>query len=260
MANKLSEAKISKIIEYKHAGYSQHQTAIKLHINQSTVCHYWNEFDGAAKYAGLEAATQQYGGGDVSELNAFVAEMKKENVSIPELKEALSLWKVFKKLELGNDDYEGIIKACLKINEKSFLDTAVELDQLEIKFKATGMDVITELEETANKLQAAHGEFDQLYVLIKNKKKELAEIQQKTQAADKTFEQHMIDLGLSQQRLNLVENLSLALKKAGIPDEAIGTYLKRQAIFDEAKLDIALFASIVTNVKMVTALDVRFSE
>ena len=47
----------------------------------------------------------------------------------------------------------------------------------------------------------------------------------------------------------------MALKKAGISDETIETYLKRQGILNEAKLEMALFVSVVTQAKVVTALD-----
>ena len=98
MAKKLSTAKINKIMEYKNTGFSQHHTAAKLHINQSTVCHYWNKFDTYAKAEGLEAATEKYGGSDTAEINAFAAEMKKENLSLPDAKVGFKLVQLFEKL------------------------------------------------------------------------------------------------------------------------------------------------------------------
>ena len=62
-------------------------------------------------------------------------------------------------------------------------------------------------------------------------------------------------LGITLHRLELVENLSLTLKKASISDEAIGTYLKRQALLDEANLGLAMLTAIVKQAKIVTAPD-----
>ena len=248
-------SKISKIIEYKNAGYSQHYTAAKLHINQSTVCHYWNKFDGYAKAEGLEAATGKYGGGDATDLNALAAELKKENLSIPEAKAGLKVHQLLQKLEVPPEDYEGVIKACLKINEKCFLETAAELDELEEKLGDSGLGVIANLEVTAKKLQEAQGQLDQLIPAYQKHQEGARRAQGKEAGRYKEFEQHMKYLGLTLHRLELVEHLSMALKKAGISDEAIETYLKRQAILDEAKLDMALFVSIVTQAKVVTALD-----
>jgi hypothetical protein len=255
MANKLSDSKISKIIEYKNAGYSQHYTAAKLHINQSTACHYWNKFDDYAKAEGLEAATGKYGGGDATDLNALAAELKKENLSIPEAKAGLKVHQLLQKLEVPLEDYEGVIKACLKINEKCFLETAAELEELEEKLGDSGLGVISGLELAAKKLEEAHSELDQLYLLIKSTKKELEGLKEQKKAAEIYFEQRLKYLGLTLHRLELVEHLSMALKKAGISDETIETYLKRQGILNEAKLEMALFVSVVTQAKVVTALD-----
>ena len=255
MANKLSDSKISKIIEYKNAGYSQHYTAAKLHINQSTACHYWNKFDDYAKAEGLEAATGKYGGGDATDLNALAAELKKENLSIPEAKAGLKVHQLLQKLEVPLEDYEGVIKACLKINEKCFLETAAELEELEEKLGDSGLGVISGLELAAKKLEEAHSELDQLYLLIKSTKKEIEGLKEKKKAAENYFEQRLKYLGLTLHRLELVEHFSMALKKAGISDETIETYLKRQGILNEAKLEMALFVSVVTQAKVVTALD-----
>lgn len=256
MAKKLSTSKINKIIEYKNAGYSQHHTAAKLHINQSTVCHYWNKFDVCAKVEGLEAATEKYGGGDATEINAFAAEMKKENLSLPDAKAGFKMVQLFEKLEVWPEGYESAIKACLKINnEEGFLDTAAELVELEEKLGDSGLGVIANLEVIAKKLQEAQGQLGQLNLLIKSAKKELYGLKEKRQAATKEFEQHMKYLGLTLHRLELVQNLSLTLKKAGISDEAVATYLKRQALLDEANLDLGLLASILKQAKIVTAPD-----
>jgi len=256
MAKKLSKAKINKIMEYKNTGFSQHYTAAKLHINQSTVCHYWNKFDVCAKVEGLEAATEKYGGGDAAEINTFAAEMKKENLSLPDAKAGFKMVQLFEKLGVWPEGYESAIKACLKINnEEGFLDTAAELVELEEKLGSSGLDVISDLEDTENKLQGAKDELDKLYQLIESTKEELDGLKKKRQAATKEFEQHMKYLGLTLHRFELVKNLSLALKKADIPDESVETYLKRQAILDEAKLNMALFTAVVTQAKIVTAPD-----
>ena len=86
-------------------------------------------------------------------------------------------------------------------------------------------------------------------------KEELDGLKKKRQAATKEFEQHMKYLGLTLHRFELVENLSLALKKADISDEAVGNYLEQQAILDEAKFNMALFTAVVTKAKVVTAPD-----
>lgn len=255
MAKKLSASKISKIIEYKHAGYSQHQTAAKLHINQSTVCHYWKEYDGCAEEDGLEAAADKFGGGDVSGLNSLAAEILQENLSIPEAKAGSKVAQQFQELGVPLEDYKSVIKACLKIDENGFLEVAAELVKLEEKLGCSGLDIIAYLEDVANKFCKTYKELEELYQLIKNAKQELNDIKKQKRTADIDLTQHLKQLGLTLNRLKLVENLSLTLKKAGISDEAIGTYLKRQAILDEAKLDMGLFAAIVSQVKVVTYQD-----
>ena len=256
MARKLSALKINKIIEYKNAGYSQHFTATKLHINQTTVCHYWHKFDDYAKTEGLKAATVKYGGGDATEINSFMADMKKENLSLSDAKAGFKIFQLLNKLVVGPEGYENAIKACLKIdNEEGFLDTAAKLVELEEKLGKSGLDLISDLEEKANKIQGVKNELDQLCLLIKNNKKELDELEEKRQTATKEFENQMKYLGLNMHRLKLVEDLAQIFKKIGVSDESIETYLERQDVLDEAKLDIGSLASIVKQAKIVMVSD-----
>jgi predicted transcriptional regulator len=255
MAKKLSASKISKIIEYKNAGYSQHYTASKLHINQSTVSHYWNQFDLTSATEGLEVATEMFGGGDATEINAFAAELKEEHLSLPEAKAGFKVHELFQKLEVDFEHYEHIIKACLKLEETGFLDTAVELVELEEALGKSGLDVIADLKTVEKKRQEAQAEIDQLYPLIKNTKKEIKGLEEQKKATGNDLAQYMKHCGMTVYRLKLVESLSMALMKAGVSDYAISSYLQRHAVLDDAGLDVSLFANIVTQSKMVTAVD-----
>ncbi|PPD57277.1 hypothetical protein [Dehalogenimonas etheniformans] len=255
MAKKLSASKISKIIEYKNAGHSQHYTASKLHVNQSTVSHYWGQFDLMSETEGLETATEMFGGGDATEINALAAELKEEHLSVPEAKVGFKVHELFQKLGVDLEDYEHVIKACLKLEETGFLDTAAELVELEETLGKSGLDVISDLKVAENKRQEVQSEVDQLYSLIKNTKKEIKGLEEQKKTTENDLAQYMKYCAMTAFRLKLVEDLSMALKKAGVPDYVITSYLERQAILDDAGLDISLLANIVTQSKMATSVD-----
>jgi chromosome segregation ATPase len=121
----------------------------------------------------------------------------------------------------------------------------MELHKIE---KSTGMsykeilakasDCQMKLEQAKKHLSATHEDYSQL-------KQKLNKIQQQEVKAENQLKEKLDQLGLNFSRLSKIENLALALKKAGITNVQLDAYLKLQELLNNAGIPINVLVEIV---------------
>ena len=86
-------------------------------------------------------------------------------------------------------------------------------------------------------------------------KDELATIDKQKKLASQDLETHMNQVGVDINRLTLVEDLALTLKKANISSEELGDYIQRQQLLNKAGISLHIFVAILEEAKVLTSHD-----
>jgi hypothetical protein len=256
MTAKLSPHKVSKMMALYFDGYSQTAIANKLKISQSTCALYIAKFKSKSEQQGIIAAGEEFGIVDqVEALHSLSAELKKAKLTVEEAAVGHKMAQSLSKLGIKQEEYKGVLQACTKMKSEGFIDSAVELNNLEHETGMTYEEIVAkaasnhqELKQTQNDLLAVAGK-------LKTTKEELTNIEEQKKLANQELETHMKNVGVDMKRLELVENLALALKKAGEDDKQLEDYIQRQHLLNEAGITLGVFVEILEKAKLPTAKD-----
>ena len=256
MPQKLSPYKVSKMLALYFEGYSQSEIANKLKIHQSTISLHVAKFEYSSEQQGLEAAGEEFNVmNEVEALHSLAAELGKAKLTAEEAKIGVKMEQLFQQYGIKPEDHKYLIQACKQMNAEGFISSAVKLNQLESSTGMTYQQVIAQfastykqLEETKENLQIVTGK-------LNASKDKLADINKQKMAASQDLETHLNKIGVDMNRLTLVEDLALTLKKANISSEELGDYIQRQQLLNKAGISLDTFVAILEEAKTLTSLD-----
>jgi len=256
MTQKISPHKVSKMMALYFDGYSQTDIANKLKIDQSTVSLYVSKFKSISEHQGIKAAGEEFGIMDqVQALHSLAAELKKAKLTVEEAAVGLKMMQSLSKLGISQDEYKGVIQACTKMKSEGFLNSAAKLNKLEHDTGMTYEKIVAKAASTHQELKQTQQDLLAVAGKLKTTKEELANIEKQKKLASQELETHMKNVGVDMKRLELVENLALALKKAGEDDKQLEDYIQRQHLLNEAGITLGIFAEILEKAKSLTAKD-----
>ena len=256
MAQELSQHKVHRMLALYFQGHTQSSTANRLKINQATVSIHINRFASIVEALGLESAGREYGiMNEVRSLHNLSVELHKARLTAEEAGIGLRIYKTLQRLGIAERDHDDLMGSVNKMKSEGFIDAAVELTRLENTTGMTFHEVSTrfksthqQLQETEEKLAATKDETDRL-------KSQLASVKQRTQIADRDMRDHMKKAGVNLKRLEKVENIALALKKASIEDNQLEDYIHRMQSLDKSNIDLETLVSILRAAAVSTAHD-----
>ncbi len=256
MPKKLSAFKVSKIIKMYLQGYSQTAIAHKLKIDQSTVSFQVDKFKARADEVGIEAVGEEYGVMDVIEmLHSLASDLHAGGHSVEEAVAGLGVVSALEELGVEQDGYQAVINAAVKMQKEGFIDSAIELSELE---QSTGMDfkeLVDEAAKAGRQLEKALIQLEETNGKLDDVKNDLVDMESKKKLTTDDLADYMEQVGMDKNRLKKVEALSLALKKAGIENQQLEEYLQRQQQFNEAGIGIDVFTEILEKAEVTTAKD-----
>jgi len=256
MTQKISPHKVSKMMALYFDGYSQTDIANKLKIDQSTVSLYVSKFKSISEHQGIKAAGEEFGIMDqVQALHSLAAELKKAKLTVEEAAVGLKMMQSLSKLGISQDEYKGVIQACTKMKSEGFLNSAAKLNKLEHDTGMTYEKIVAKAASTHQELKQTQQDLLAVAGKLKTTKEELANIEKQKKLASQELETHMKNVGVDMKRLELVENLALALKKAGEDDKQLEDYIQRQHLLNEAGITLGIFVEILEKAKSLTAKD-----
>jgi rubrerythrin/predicted transcriptional regulator len=256
MTIKLSSSKISRLLKYYFQGLPQLNIAGKLGINQATVSLYIGEFSAVVDEEGLETAAKEYGIMDVvQELHSLGAELKKSSLTVEEAKRAFKVAVVLEECGIPEEEYKNIITTCTKMNNDGFLESAMELNQIEESSDMSYQAIVeqasackTQIEKDKKELQSMQEEITQI-------KQALATWEHQKVDAGKELQKYMDTVKMNFKRLEKVESLTLILNKSNITDKEIDSYIERQNLLNKAGLSINMLNQILNAAKIQIAVD-----
>jgi predicted transcriptional regulator/predicted nucleic acid-binding Zn-ribbon protein len=256
MVKKLSDTKVSKIFQLYFLGYSQTEIANKLKITQASVSIHVSQFKYLVGQQGIMAAAEECGVMDeVQVLYGLAVDLKKAKSTVEEAKTGLKVATVLQECGVEEEEYGDLIKTCEKIKNEGYLFAAVELSQLEDSTGMSYKDIVSEYKSTSKQLTQAKKELQDIHGEINSSNKELDNINKQKQLAKQDLKAHMDKVGLDMHRLEMVEALALALKEAGVHNQALLAYIQRQQLLNKAGIGIDLFATIIAKVNVITSQD-----
>lgn len=205
---------------------------------------------------GLEAAAKECEIMDVvQELHSLGAELKKSHLTAEDAKVGHKAAVVFEQCGVPPDGYKDVVVTCLKMHDEGFLPAAMELHKIEESSGLSCKEIVAHAATCQTQLQQWKKELSATQEKVGQTKQTLAAIQQQQAGAEKELQQKLHKAGLDYMRLEKVENLAIALKKAGVTDEELDSYLQRQNLFNKANIPIAMFVQILNAAKVPTAAD-----
>ena len=256
MTAKLSPHKVSKMMSLYFDGYSETDIANKLKVNQSTVSLYISKFKSVAGQQGIQATGEEFGIMDqVEALHSLSAELKKAKLTIEEAAAGYKMVQSLSTLGIKQEEYKGVLQACTKLKSEGFLNSAVKLNKLEHDTGMSHEEIVTKAASTHQELKHTQQDLQVVAGKLKATKEELADIEKQKKLASQELEGHMKNVGVDMKRLELVENLALALKKAGIGDKQLEDYIQRQHLLNDAGITLGIFVEILEKAKSLTAKD-----
>ena len=256
MTQKLSPHKVSKMMALFFDGYSQTDIANKLKIDQSTVSLYVSKFKYISEQQGINAAGEEFGIMDqVEALHSLAAELKKAKLTVEEAGVGFKMVQSLQKLGISQEGYKGVLQACTKMKSEGFLNSAVELNKLEHSTGMTYQEIAVKAASTYQELKQTQQDLLAMAGKLKAAKEELADIEEQKKLASQELETRMKNVGVNMKRLELVENLALALKKAGEDDKQLEDYIQRQHLLNEAGMTLGVFVEVLEKAKSPTAKD-----
>ena len=256
MTIKLSPPKITRLLRLYLEGFTQANIEVKIKVDQGTVSHYVNEFTAMVNEVGLEASAKEFGIMDIiKELHSLSAELKKSNLSVEDAKTGLKAAVAFEECGVQPEDYQQIVATCLKTDNEGFLAAAMELHKIEESSGMTFGEIVKQASVYKAQLQNDKKELLAVQEKIGQAEQTLVTWEHKKAGAEKDLQQFMHKIGVDYQRLEKVENLAMALKKAGVTDEHLGAYVQRQNLLNGANISIDVFVKILNAAKVPTAAD-----
>lgn len=256
MTIKLSSSKISRLLKYYFQGFPQLSIAGKLGINQATVSLYIGEFSAVVDKEGLETAAKEYGIMDiVQELHSLGAELKKSSLTVEEAKRAFKVAVVLEECGISEEEYKNIIATCTKISNDGFLESAMELNQIEESSDMTYQVIVEQASASKTQLEKNKKELQSMQETISQTKQSLATLEHTKVDAGKDLQKYMDNVKMNFKRLEKVENLTIILNKANITDTEIDSYIERQNILNKAGLSMSMLNQLLNAAKIQTAVD-----
>jgi hypothetical protein len=252
MGKKLSGLKSKKIINYCLKGYSQTEIAAKLNVDQSTVSKYINKFKIIQEQKGTDAALLEFESEvPLEENQTIISEFKKSNLDPSDIQIALQLENVLQDCGIAHKDYPDLIQTVKKTKDKKdYISSAQILNQIENTTGLSYQDIINKANQAQKQLVVLQKELSSIKTEIDLTKAKLAEIEQKKLLAAQDFKKHMQQIGVDEQRLQSIEALALAMKKAKIHDYEIKEYIKRQELLNQAGISINVLTDILNKSKV----------
>jgi len=256
MTEKTSHHKVSRMLELYFQGYSQSDIAAKINVDQSTVSLHINRFKTMADKQGLEIFAKEYGIMDaLKSLHSLAVELRQAKLTVEEAKSGLRVHRVLQKCGVDELKYNDLIEACSKMHSDGFLDSAMKLNQLE---KGTGLSyerIIAEYRTISCQLKEAKQNLNELTIKLKASATALRNNDKKKKLATEELNSYMEKVGLAMKRLQMVESLAVALKKANVYDDELGNYLKYQIELNKTGISLSTFVEILNNFKVLTTHD-----
>lgn len=255
MPKKLSYFKVSKIIKMYIQGYSQTAIAHKLKIDQSTVSFQVSKFKARADEVGIEVAGEEYGVMDeIGMLHSLASDLQTVGITAEEAAAGLGVVLAFEKLGI-EQDYQSVIKIAVIMHKEGFLDSAIKLDELEQSTGMTYEEIANEAARASQQLEKDQAQLKEIAGKLDDAKNDLTNMESKKKLATDDLAAHMEQIGVDQDRLKKVETLAQTLKKAGIENQQLEEYLKRQHQLNEAGISIDMFTSILEKAGVATTKD-----
>ncbi len=256
MSVELSPPKITRILRLYFQGFPQLTIAEKLKVHQSTISLYVSKFTAMAELEGLETAAKEYEIMDiVKELHSLGAECKKSGLSVEDAKKGHKLAVVLEECGVPEDSYKDAVKTFIKLNNEGFLAAAMELNKIEESSGKSFNEIVKEASIAQTQKQQANKELAATQEKIGTAKQTLAALLQQQTGAEKDLQQRMHKAGVNLERLEKVENLAMALKKADVTDNQLDWYIQRQNLLNTAGISINTFVQILDAMKVTTAAD-----
>ncbi len=253
MVKRLSENKVLKMFDLYFQGYTQTAIANKLKITQASVSGYVSEFKSKAEQQGIMATAEEYGVmNQVEELHALATELKKDKLTVEEAKAGFNMELLLKSCGIDPEEYGDLIKTCQQMKKEGCIAAAIELTKLATNTGMSYAELVLEYKGFYDQLIQAQQELENTNALLETSKTELAATSKKKEQATQDLTKHMQQLDVDMNRLNMVEPLDQALKKAGVPDKELEDYVVRQQVLNKADMSINLFTEIVEKAKVLT--------
>lgn len=253
MTEKTSHHKVSRMLELYFQGYSQSDIAAKINVDQSTVSLHINRFKTMADRQGLEISAKEYGIMDaLKSLHSLAVELRQAKLTVEEAKAGLRVHRVLQKCGVDEQKYNDLIEACYKMHSDGFRDSAMKLNQLE---KGTGLSyekIIAEYRTISCQLKEAKQNLNELTIKLKASATALRNNDKKKKLATEELNSYMEKVGLAMKRLQMVESLAVALKKANVCDDELGNYLKYQIELNKTGISLSTFVEILNNLVLLT--------
>ncbi len=256
MGNKISAYKAQKIFELHQEGNNQAAIAKKLHIDPSTVSKHLSKLEIIKEQKGLKSALQEFEVIDQTEENQKVLEeFYKSGLPIGDVATGIYVNKLFQECGVKSEEYKVLIQTCLKIKNTGYLEAAMKLNKLENQTHMDYQQLIDKGEKTYQQLGINLQELEKTKAALNEAKTELNGINKQKEQATQDLKVHMTKIGMDEQRIQQVEILSLALKKAKVTDQQLTDYIKRQELLNKANVEIDTFVAILNECKVSTADD-----
>jgi hypothetical protein len=256
MTQKLSPQKISKMMSLYLEGYSQSQIADKLKINQATVSLSAGKFSASVEQQSLDATAKEYGIMDqVKALHSLSAELKAANLTVEEAKVGLKMVMVFQNCGVKQEEYQDLVQACTKMKSEGYIESMVKLNQLEKSMGMTPDKIIAQATGANQQLKQTQSQLQNVTDKLNASKEDLTAIDKQKKQANQDLAAHMKQVGLDMNRLKLVEDLAMALKKADISDQEILEFVQHQQLLNKAGIGLDTFIAILKKVQVVTSDD-----
>jgi len=256
MTVKLSEQKVSKIFRLYFQGFTQTAIAGKLGINQATVSFYITEFTAAVDEVGLEDAAKECGIMDiVKELHSLGAELKKSKLTAEEAKRGLKVAVVLEDCGVSQNNYKDAINSCIKVKNEGFLAAAVELHKIEESSGKSYQGIVKQAASLQAQVQQAEKKLAATEEKAGTVEEDLAALQQQKKGEEKNFNQVLQKKKMDLERLEKVENLAKALKKANITDKELDLYIQRHTQLNQANVPFNTFIQLLDATKVPIAID-----
>lgn len=256
MTTKISPQKLSRMLQLYFQGYNQVQIAQKLGIDQSTVSLYVSKFGMQSQGKGLMAASKEAGIVEmISALHSLAAELHASKLTAEEAKLGLKARLKLEQYGVEEQHYPDLIEAAAKMKEKGFMKAALKLASLEKKTGIGYTELTAKYEAVVSQISQKSKELGSLEAALTKQQSELKVIVGKRKEREKNYGLYIQQTDMTMKRLELVETLSLLLKKLGVKDGEMEAYIQRQKELDAGGIDIKLFGKIANKAADVTSGD-----
>jgi len=268
MTVEISPQKASRILHHFFKGMPQPAIAQKTRLNQATVSRYASKFKVLADDIGLIGAAKEFRVmNEVNGLRSLAVELSRSKLTVEESIEGLAILRLSDRLGVPPARRNELVEVISKLQDPSFLPTAMKLVKLEAE---TGKSY-TQLASEFERLSSETSEMEQnkaaskqenenlvqrnreLSVAIKEKKEQLKDLRKKAQEEESALEARLAkkvdEAGLTTDRVEKLQPLLRTLNELGIPDDKLGEYLTKHMEIEESGIGWQNFVKIMEGAK-----------